>query len=187
MRAASFLSALIACGLAGPALAQIPDPRPALAVVVVPVDEARQGQIKHGRRVLAALGDGRFGRFTLVEPTVPATDFESCEDDRPGPDLSFCARFYQHRADPPAPPSHVVVALADWTGPAPENHRGTMRAQCFGRGAEAFDPKAQDIWLWPDSARVHGVRAWERDKDALAACIEAALSEPPGQPRPGAF
>ena len=59
-----------------------------------------------------------------------------------------------------------------------------MRALCFGRGAEPADPAAQDIWLWTDSGRVHGVRDWNRDRDALAACIKAALSETPGEPKP---
>ena len=46
------------------------------------------------------------------------------------------------------------------------------------------DATAQDVWLWPGSARMHGVNDSEADKAALAGCIAAALSETPGAPRP---
>ena len=59
-----------------------------------------------------------------------------------------------------------------------------MRVLCFGRGAAPSDPETQDAWLWTGSARVHGLQDWERDQMALAACIDAALSETPGEPRP---
>ena len=185
MRAANFLPALIACGLAGPTLSQVPDPRPELAVVVVTVDDARQGQIKYGRKLIAALGDERFGRLRLIEPTIPLADFRDCEDDSPEYGLARCARFYLHRALTPGAPPHVVVAFDDLgrAGPAGDD-RGDMRALCFGRGAEPSDAKAQDIRLWTGSARVHGVQDWERDRTALAGCIEAALSETPAGARP---
>lgn len=185
MRALSLLPALVAGGLACPALSQVPDPRPALVVVVVTVDDTRQGQIKHGRNLIAALGDARFGRFRLVDPTIPLDDFRDCEDDSPEYGLARCARFYLHRALTPGAPPHVVVAFADFRRPGPAGEeRGDMRALCFGRGAEPSDAKAQDIRLWTGSARVHGVQDWERDQTALASCIEAALSETPAGARP---
>jgi len=159
--------------------------RPEVAVVVVTLDEARQGQIKHGRSLLRVLGDERWGRLRLVEPTVPVEDFRDCEEDSADYGLDHCARFYLHRALTPGLTPHVVVAFADWNEASPRQRGGAeMRVLCFGRGAEAADAGAQDTWLWPDSARVHGVRDWERDQDALAACIEAAMSEPPEEPRP---
>lgn len=185
MRALILLTALALCGLAGPALSQAPDARTRAAVVVVTLDEARQGQIKHGQSVIAALGRERFGRFELIEPTIPLDDFHDCEDDSPEYRLPFCARFYLHRALTPESPPHVVVVFADRRrGASPEHGHGDMRALCFGRGAEPADARAQDIWLWTDSARVHGVNDWQRDQAALAACIDAALSETPGEPRP---
>jgi hypothetical protein len=185
MRAANFLPALIAGALAGQALSQVPDARPALAVVVVTVDDARQGQIKHGRGTLAALGDERFGRFRLVDPTIPLNDFRDCEARSPEYGLARCARFYLHRALTPDAPAHVVVAFADrGQGGRSGREAGDMRALCLGRGAAPSDPEAQDIWLWTASARMHGVRDWQRDQDALAGCIEAALSETPAGARP---
>ena len=185
MRAASLLPALIACALAGPALSQVPDPRPAVAVVVVTVDDARQGQIKHGRNVLAALGDERFGRLRLIDPTIPLADFRDCEDRSPEYGLAQCARFYLHRALTPEAPAHVVVAFDDRRRGGPSGREGgDMRVLCFGRGAAPSDPETQDAWLWTGSARVHGLQDWERDQMALAACIDAALSETPGEPRP---
>lgn len=186
MRALRFLSALVVLALANPALSQTPDARPALAVVVLTLDEARQGQIKHGRQLIAALGDERFGSLRLVDPTIPLDEFGQCEDDSPEYRLSFCVRFLLHRSMTAESPPHVVVVFDDrGPGEAAGRERGDMRALCFGRGAEAADPKAQDIWLWTGSARIHGVRDWDRDTDALAACIRAALAEPPAEPPPG--
>ena len=185
MRALILSTALALCGPVAPALTQTAEPRPQVAVVVVTLDDARQGQIKHGRSVIAALGRERFGRYQLIEPTIPLDDFRPCEEDTPEYDLPYCARFYLYRALTPESPPHVVVVFADQRARDPSGRRGgDMRALCFGRGAGPADPEAQDIWLWTDSARVHGVNDWERDRDALAACIEAALSETPGEPRP---
>lgn len=185
MRATSCLPALLVCGFAGPALAQVPDPRPALAVVVVTLDDARQGQIKHGRNLLAALGDERFGRFRLVDPTIPLDDFRDCEDRSPEYGLAHCARFYLRRALTPEAPPHVVVTFDDRRPSGPAGREGgDMRALCFGPGTEPSDPEAQDVWLWTASARMHGVQDWERDQTALAGCIRAALSETPAEPRP---
>ena len=185
MRILTLLSTLLVCGLAGSALAQIPDPRPRVAVIVVTLDDARQGQIKHGRSVIAALGLERFGRFQLIDPTIPLDDFHDCEEDSPDHGLAWCARFYLHRSLTPASPPHVVVAFDDRRPGGPSGREGgDMRALCFGRGAAPADAEAQDIWLWTDSARLHGAQDWERDQDALAACIEAAVSEIPGEPKP---
>jgi len=184
MRALFLLAGLALCGFADPVLAQTAEPRPRVAVVVVTLDEARQGQIKHGRIVLDSLGDDRFGRYRLVEPAVPLDDFRSCEDDAPEGGLAFCARFSLHRGPTPETPPYVVVVFTDNPDARPRNHRGTMRALCYGRGDGAVDASAQDTWLWPGSAQVHGVNDWNRDQDALAACIDAALSETPGEPKP---
>lgn len=175
------LAALLALS---PAAAQEAE-RPEVAVVVVTLDDARQGQIKHGRGLLETLGHPRWGRFRMIEPTIATDDFRSCEEDSADHGLDFCARFYLHRLLTPDAPPHVVVAFTGWDGPSPRQRGGAeMRVLCFGRGAGPADAGAQDTWLWPDSARVHGVRDWERDRDALAACIEAALKETPGEPRP---
>ncbi|MBI2261556.1 MAG: hypothetical protein HYU62_07800 [Caulobacterales bacterium] len=185
MRALILLAGLALCGFADPVLAQTPDARTRVAVIVVTLDEARQGQIKHGRSVIETLGDERFGRFELAEPTIPLDHFQECEDDTPEYGLAYCARFYLHRALTPDAPRHVVVAFADrQPGASSERGRGDMRALCFGGGAMPSNAQAQDIWLWTNSARVHGVNDWERDKEALAACIEAAMAEPPGEPKP---
>lgn len=175
----------LALALAAPAVAAQDVVRPRVAVVVVTLDEARQGQIKHGREVIAALGRERFGRFELIESTIPPGDFRECEEDSPEYGLSFCVRFLLNRALRPDSPPHVVVAFTDEPREALSDERdGDMRALCFGRGAEPGNPKTQDIWLWTGSARMHGVNDWERDKEALAACIDAAMAEPPGEPRP---
>lgn len=162
------------------------DQRPEVAVVVITLDSVRHGQIKHGRDVLAALGDVRFGRYRLIDPTLPLDDFRSCEDDSPAYGLDFCARYSLHHGLTADAPRHVVVAFDDRSPVAGGSlsRGGEMRVLCFGRGAVAADAKVQDTWLWPGSARIHGVNDWNRDQDALAACIDAALSETPGVPRP---
>lgn len=171
--------------LAGLAATAQVSPRPEVSVVVVTLDEARQGQSKHGRALLDTLGDDRFGRYAMRQPTIPTSEFPHCEDDHPDHGLNFCVRFNLHRAWTEGATPTVVVVFTD-QGEGPEFHErsGRMRALCYGRGARAADPAAQDIWLWPASARVHGVRDWNRDRNALAGCIDAALSEPPGEPRP---
>lgn len=170
--------------MTGGQVAEAP-PRPEVAVVVVTLDDARQGQIKHGRGLLDVLGDERFGRYRLVEPVVPAEPFRHCEDDHPDYGLNFCARFYLHQEWREGMPATVVVVFDDRDARKPGTaHADEMRVLCYGRGAVAADLAAQSTWLWPGSFRIHGVRDWERDQAALAACIDAALSEEPGTPRP---
>jgi len=185
MRPLTVLIVLALGGLAGPGLSQTVVSRPEAAVITLSLDEARQGQIKHGRSLIASLGHEQFGRFQLLEPTVSMDDFRFCEEKTPEFGLAGCARFYLHQSLTPESPPHVVVVFADHRPGAPSDREGgDMRALCFGRGAESADPAAQDIWLWTDSGRVHGVNDWRRDQDALAACINAALLESPGEPKP---
>lgn len=159
--------------------------RPEVAVVVLTLDDVRQGQARYGRGLLEGLGREGFGRYRWVEPTVPATDFESCQDRHPSFGLNFCARFYLHRAWAEGDPPTVVVVFTDHDGRGPRAGRpDAMRVVCYGRGAQAANPELQDTWLWPGAARMHGVTDLERDERALAACIDAALSETPGVPRP---
>jgi hypothetical protein len=176
----------LAAALALQATPAAQEQRPEVAVVVITLDSVRHGQIKHGQGVLASLGRERWGRYRMIEPTIPLESFTPCEDESPEYGLDFCARFYLHQELVPNSPPHVVVAFDD-RRQDPESalsRSGEMRVLCFGRGAEAADPKVQDTWLWPNSARVHGVNDWNRDLDAMAACIDAALSETPGVPRP---
>lgn len=182
MRLVILLSALTVFGLAGPAspLAQIqPAPtRPQVAVVVVTLDEVRQIQTKHGRGALDLLGDPRWGRFDWVEPPLTPEAFASCENDRADRRLDYCIRFYLTRAELPVDgPPTVVVVLDDYAPRRADSRGGEMRVTCYGRGVVPADPVAQDTWLWPTSARMHGSRDWDRDVDAMARCIAAAASE----------
>jgi hypothetical protein len=175
----SLLSFLGVCSVAVPALAQTGAARPRVAVVVVTLDQVRQVQAEHGRSGLRSLGDPQWGRFNFIDPALAPARFVSCEDDRADGQLDYCVRFYLTRAElaAVAPPT-VVVAFDDRPQGAPARRGGEMRVTCYGRGVVAADPDAQDIWLWPDSVRVHGVNDWQRDQDALEACIRAAASEP---------
>lgn len=185
MRTLMLVSTLVLAGSATPAGAQAVEPRPPIAVVVVTLDDVRQGQVKHGRSLLQSLGDESFGLYRWVEPTVSASDFQSCEDDHAHYGLNYCARFYLHRGWAEGAPPTVVVAFTDWNDVSPRHRGGSeMRVLCYGRGAVASDTRAQDTWLWPDSARVRGIGDWQRDQKALADCIDAALAEEPGVPRP---
>ena len=152
-------------------------PRTEAAVVVLTTDDVRQGQVKHGRSLLEVLGDERLGRYRWLEPAVSAQAFRSCEDDRPDRGLENCVRHYLRESG--VGPSTVVVAFADGPGRSASRGEGAMRVACYGRGATASDPAAQVTWLWPGSARLAGVNDWNRDRDALAACIDAALAEEP--------
>jgi hypothetical protein len=179
------IAVLAALTLSSGASQSPPAPRPETAVIVVTLDEARQAQIRHGRDLLRALGDERFGSWRFVEPTLATDGFASCEDDRPEHDLDFCVRLNLNRAWVEGAAPHMVVVFTDEGPNRPDTWKGPgMRALCYGRGAEAADATAQDVWLWPGSARMHGVNDWEADKVALAGCIAAALSETPGTPRP---
>lgn len=183
MRLVMLLFALTVFGLAGPgaALAQArPAPtRPQVAVVVVTLDEVRQIQTRHGRGALDLLGDPRWGRFDWIEPPLSPESFASCENDRADSLLDYCIRFYLTRAELPVDgPPTVVVVFDDYEPQRPDSFGGEMRVTCYGRGVVPADPAAQDTWLWPTSARMHGTRNWDRDVDALARCIAAAASEP---------
>ncbi|HYC68164.1 hypothetical protein [Brevundimonas sp.] len=180
MRIAALLLAFALTGLATPAVCQTRETAPRVAVVVVTLDQVRQIQAGYGRSTLASLGDARWGRFTFDEPTVEAALFGSCVDDRPAGRLDYCIRYYLTRAELAADAAPTVVVVFDDhpSGERPAKGPGEMRVACFGRGVVPADPAAQHTWLWPDAARVHGVRDWQRDQDALAACIAAAASEP---------
>ena len=179
MRIAMFLSALSLCLIAGPGQSQTLDARPRTAVVVVTLDQIRQVQTRHGLSLVEGLGDDRWGRFDLVEPGLTPDVFGSCQDERVGGRLDYCIRYYLTRAALPAEAPPTVVVVFDDSPVAHDGRRsGEMRVACFGRGVTPADAAAQETWLWPDSARLRGVRDWERDRDALADCIAAAASEP---------
>ena len=147
-------------------------------VAVVTLDDVRQGQVKHGRALLEdILGHEHVGRLGWLEPGSPADAFRSCEDESPDRDLERCARFFLRRSG--GRTATVAVVFSDWSGPSPNGRAGAMRVNCYGRGSAAADRAAQDTWLWPTSARLRGINAWIRDRDALAACIAAALAEGP--------
>ena len=179
MRILILLSAVIVCGIAGPAMAQGADARPRAAVVVVPLDQVRQIQARYGRSALDMLGDAQWGRFDFAASVLTAETFASCRDERADGQLDYCVRYYLTRAELPADaPPTVVVAFDDRAPAAPDRQGGEMRVTCYGRGVVAADPVAQDTWLWPGAARMHGINDQVRDREALAACIRAAASEP---------
>jgi hypothetical protein len=177
----SLVAALILCGPApaAPSVAQTATTRPRVAVVVVTLDQVRQIQTEHGRATLAYLGDEEWGQLSLVEPTLGPDAFMSCKDERADGKLDYCLRYYLTRAElaAGAPPT-VVVAFDDQAAEARTRHGGEMRVTCYGRGIVPADAAVQDTWLWPRSAHMHGVNDWNRDRDALEACIKAAASEP---------
>ncbi|HEV7229631.1 hypothetical protein [Brevundimonas sp.] len=167
------LALAAAAGPASPALAQTAS-QP-IAVAVLPLDELRRGQEAYARSTLAAVGD----ELGLVPGLLPATVERDCAEDRMGLRLDYCVRFYVTRAEPAPGTATVVVAFDDWpAGRDGGRGDGALRVTCFGRGVAAADPAAQDTWLWPDAARMHGMRDLERDRAALADCIRAAASEP---------
>ena len=179
MRFATFLLALVLTGLAAPAVARSPETPPRVGVVVVTLDQVRQIQAGYGRSTLASLGDEHWGRFAFEEAAVGADLFDPCVDERLARQLDYCIRYYLTRAEPAADAAPTVVVVFDDHphGEPPARGRDEMRVTCFGRGVVPADPAAQQTWLWPGAARMHGVRDWERDVDALAACIAAAASE----------
>jgi hypothetical protein len=179
MRLLPLLSALVLSGLAGPALSQTTPARPRVAVVVVTLDEIRQLQARYGRGTLDLLGDVDWGRFEFTESALGPERFASCQNERSGRRLDYCIRFYLTRADAPADaPPTVVVAFNDQDRQVRTRGPDEMQVVCFGRGVVPTDASAQTNWLWPTAARLHGSVDLERDRDALAACIEAAASEP---------
>lgn len=179
MRIATLLLVLVLSGLAAPAASRAADSPPSVRVMVVALDEVSQIQARYGRSTLASLGADRRGRFTFVDSAIDPEAFEPCLDDRPEGQLDYCIRYYLTRADlADAVPTVVVVFDDHLFGQRPAKGSGEMRVVCFGRGVIPADPAAQSTWLWPRAARMHGNRDLERDRDALAACIRAAASEP---------
>jgi len=187
MRALILLTALALCGLAGPALSQTPGPRPEVAVIVVTLDDITQLQARYGHSIVESLGRETWGRLTYVEPPLPASTFDECQDYRSPERLDHCIRFLLDRAGAAAhqPPIVVVVLDDQPRGTPPRRGADELKVNCFGPGKAPHDPAAQTTWLWPDALRIHGVQDLQRDQDALAACIDAALSETPGEPKPG--
>lgn len=174
--------ARLLCLLAVAAIATPADARERtrIAVTAVTLDHLRQFQAGYALAAIEDLGDARRGRFHLAPAALEPELFGSCVDSRMDHDLDYCVRFYLTRAELPADaPPTVVVAFDDDPG---EGRRGfggeTLRVNCFGRGVIPADAAAQDAWMWPGAARMHGMRDLERDRDALAACISAAASEP---------
>jgi hypothetical protein len=178
MRVLACLLALLLCGSPGAVLGQTPAARPRVAVVVLTLDEVRQVQIRHGLSLLDGPGDDRWGRFDVVDSPLSPDLFDPCRDERLEGRLDYCVRYYLTRAELQADAAPTVVVAFDDDPRRADSKPGQMRVACFGRGMVAADSAAQATWLWPNSARIHGVRDWERDEDALAACIGAAASEP---------
>jgi hypothetical protein len=154
--------------------------RPRAAVTVVTLDNLRQDQERYARAALDGLGDARWGALELAPPTLEPALFASCLDERMDRGLDYCIRFYLTRAElPDDAPATVVVVLDDDPPEDPRRFGGeALRVSCFGRGLVPADADAQDTWMWPGAARMHGVRDQQRDGEALAACIRAAASEP---------
>lgn len=173
------LSPLVGLLFAAAAVPAVAQERPRVAVTVVTLDQLRQGQANYGRAALASLGDARGGRFDPAPPSLDPAVFASCVEDRMGHGLDYCIRFHLTRAELPADgPPTVVVAFDDEPGEGARSFGGeTLRVSCFGRGVVPAAAAAQDTWMWPGAARMHGVRDLERDRDALADCIAAAASE----------
>lgn len=179
---------MLILGLALAALLSGQDARSRLPVAVVEiiVDDARQGQIKHGRGLMRSLGaDEPWGRFDFSPAATPVSRFEPCEDRHPDHGLNYCVRYYLSRQSPAEGPPSVAVIFADRPDKPRTRHPDEMRVLCYGRGVAPSDAAAQDIWLWPSSVRMHGMRDLDRDMDALDACIRAAAAEPPGIMQPG--
>jgi hypothetical protein len=157
-----------------PAAAQTP--RPQVAVTLLALDNVRKYQLEHGQAALDTVGEPGRGRFVFVEGGL-TDQLSSCEDEDRR--LDYCVRYYLTRAERAADaPPMVVVAFDDRREEEEDRFSARMRVRCFGRGVAPADAAAQDTWLWPASARMHGVSDWDRDLDALAGCIAAAASEP---------
>ena len=161
--------------LSGPLPVPATPPRLPVAVVVVSLDNATQGQIRYGRSTVGAVG-GEHGAFTFTPPPLQETAFQACLDD----DLeraATCARFYigHHNAREARPPV-VVVLLAD-AGDDEEFKAGQLQVTCVGVGEAATNPKRQTIKLWPGAIRVHGMNAALEDRNAITGCIAAAGAE----------
>lgn len=146
-----------------------------VAVVVVSLDDATQGQIRYGRTTVAATGSG-YGVFDFTPSPIEETAFESCLD-RSLDRAAQCARFYigHHNARAARPPM-VVVLLSDADADE-ESRNGQLAVSCIGVGETYGNAERQTIRLWPDAARVHGMNALIADRTAMTDCIRSALAE----------
>lgn len=146
-----------------------------VAVVVVSLDDATQGQIRYGRTIVAATGSGH-GVFEFTPSPIEETAFQSCLD-RSLDRAAECARFYiGHNSARAARPPIVVVLLSDADADE-ESRNGQLAVSCIGVGEAYSDPERQTIRLWPDAARVHGMNALLADRAAMTECIGSALAE----------
>lgn len=152
-----------------------PPPRLPVAVVVVSLDDATQGQIRYGRWTVEAVGD-ETGSFAFTPPPLEEAAFRACLDDELER-AATCARFYiGHNNAREARPPVVVVLLAD-AATDDEFKTGQLQAACVGVGEAATNPGRQTIKLWPDAARMHGVNDLTADRNAMTGCIAAAGAE----------
>lgn len=149
-----------------------------VAVVVVSLDDATQGQIRYGRTTVAATGNGH-GVFDFTPSPIEEAEFESCLD-RSLDRAAQCVRFYigHHTASAARPP--VVVVLLSDADADEESRNGQLAISCIGVGEAYSDPERQTIRLWPDAARVHGMNALIADRAAMTECIGSALAESGG-------
>lgn len=161
--------------LSGPLPPPAAPPRLPVAVVIVSLDNATQGQIRYGRSTVEAAG-GEYGAFTFTPPPLEETAFRDCLDN----DLTraaTCARFYiGHNNAREARPPVVVVLLSD-AADDEEFKPGQLQVTCVGVGEAATNPGRQTIRLWPGAARVHGMNAALEDRNAITGCIAAAGAE----------
>jgi hypothetical protein len=157
--------------LSGP----ISPPRLPVAVVVVSLDDATQGQIRYGRSVVATAG-GDNGSFEFTPPPLDEAAFRACID-KDIERAATCARFYiGHENAREARPPIVVVLLADATADD-EFKAGQLQVSCVGVGEAPNSPERQTIRLWPDAVRVHGMNDLLADRNAITGCIAGAGAE----------
>lgn len=154
--------------------AQEPAPRE-VAVVIVSLDDATQGQIRYGRTTVAATGNGH-GVFDFTRSPIEETAFESCRD-RSLDRAAQCARFYIGHHSARAARVPIVVVLLSDADADEESRNGQLVVSCIGVGEAYSDPERQTIRLWPDAARVHGMNALIADRTVMTDCIRSALAE----------
>lgn len=171
---------LLAAGLPVLAVTAQEPNRPRIAVVVLTLDDVRQGQAAYGRSLLEQVGELDRSPLRWVDAGLPPESFISCRNDRSDQRLASCIRYYLNRVERPADaPPIVVVAFDDQLNSARTRGDDEMRALCYGQGPAPADARAQSASLWPTAAKLKGVREWQSDMQALEACIRAAAETAP--------
>ncbi|MDQ8027690.1 MAG: hypothetical protein REJ23_03115 [Brevundimonas sp.] len=149
---------------------QTPEP---VALAVVPTDWVTHGESRYLETLLSSLERG--GRLQRTPSTLDPERIHSCLDDSaPEP----CLRRQSIATGQSAGESTALIVIGLSSGEVIDGEeRDAVQVYCIRAGSGDVAGNRKPTALHPSADRMQSVQPFQRDLDALSACIEAARAE----------